>query len=178
MAFTTKDFKIACHYRAMSVAIVTASRPNFKATVVTEHSAAFPLDDQDECYVTLVVPTHSATLQAIKTSQFFALNYLRRSQLWMAEATYKLLKAKDKIQWFTRHNIPYLPSANAAVFCSYYRELNLGLNTLVIGHALDARLGNKPTAPLVNHHQDYRSVGGKRVPVTHPRRRRNPRLTE
>lgn len=177
MPFSTEDFKAACHRRATGVAVVTVDKPRFKAAVVTEHSAAFPSGDEDECYVTLILNSHSETLRAINKSRYFALNYLRDSQLWIAESIYRLLKNDfKKIAWLKYYNVPYLPSANASVICSVFTITPLGENSLVVGHVMAVHSTGKKSKPLVNHNQAWCSVARPYKRVTHPRRTRNKRL--
>lgn len=180
---STRNFKDACHHRATGVAILTTTLPivgggrTVHATVITEHAAAFPPNDAEECYVTATLRTDSSSLKAIRESRYFALSYLSRDQVNIAEAIYHMrMKDFRKIKWSERHQVPYLEGCNAAVVCSLKQYLPVGPNTLVVGHVMDVFLAPTPSKPLVNYQRTFRSVDDNAIQVTHPRGRKNPRL--
>jgi len=176
MPFTTRGFKNACHERATGVAIITSGHP-VHATVVTEHAAAFPPNDDDECYVSVIVGTNGSTHRAVVASQYFALSYLSCAQVDIVDAIYNMrIKQMSKIRWSERHNVPYVSGSNAAVLCSLKQQVTVGPNTILVGHVLDVVLADRADKPLVNYRRTFRSVDDNAIPVRHPRHGRNPRL--
>jgi flavin reductase (DIM6/NTAB) family NADH-FMN oxidoreductase RutF len=180
--FTTRNFKDACHHRATGVAILTtpftsAGQRIVHATVITEHAAAFPPNEADECYVTATLRTDGSPLRAIREGRYFGLSFLRRSQINIAEAIYHMrMKEFKKIKWSERHLVPFLDGCNAAILCSLKQDIPIGPNTLIVGHVLDVVLGATPSKPLVNYSRTFRTVDDNAIPVTHPRRGPNDRL--
>lgn len=183
MPFTTEHFKNACHERATCVAILTARGVGpdggdaVRATVITEHTAAFPRSDVDECYVSAIIGFGGGAHIALQQAGYFGLSFLGRHQYEIAEDIYKLRRRPfEKIRWAHSHRIPYLEGSNAAILSSVCSEVILGSNVLIVGHVLSVIPPQASSKPLVNYQRTYRSVDDNAIPVTHPRRRRNPRL--
>jgi flavin reductase (DIM6/NTAB) family NADH-FMN oxidoreductase RutF len=192
MPYTTARFKEACHHRATAVAIITIAIPSFEegeagpietarrrvqAAIITEHSAAFPAQDSDECYVSAILQTNKLPYQSLKKQRYFGLSYISRAQVEIAKDIYLARKnALSKVRWSDRHQIPYLEGSNAAVLCSFFGEVTLGPNVLVVGHVLDVIVGPQPHKPLVNYQRTFRSVDDDAIIVTHPRKGKNTRL--
>jgi flavin reductase (DIM6/NTAB) family NADH-FMN oxidoreductase RutF len=174
VAFDAKRFKAACHQRAMNVAIIATEKP-FKATLVTEHCAAFPFDDADECYVIVVIGSKGQTAKAISDNSYFSLSLLAFSQMGFARSIYA--GNIPHLSFHQMHNIPYVAHANAAFLCSVDRTVPAASNLIVIGHVFRVIISDKPGKPLVNYLESYCSINNKRYPVRDPAIS-NPRLIE
>lgn len=183
MPLTAKAFKDACHERATCVAILTTkiagtAKGPIKATVVTEHSAAFPPTDEAECYVSVVIGAKGEALKAITERGYFELSFLSRSQLDVAHAIYNMdLVRFREIRWRILHQVPYIKEANASIVCSVKQIVPVGPNSIVVGHVMDIVKAKSPGKPLVNYQRSFRSVDDDAIEVKHPPRARNPRLT-
>lgn len=180
--FTAKGFKDACHERATCVAILTTkiagtARGPIKATVVTEHSAAFPPSDESECYVSVVIGAKGEALKAITERAYFGLSFLSRSQLDVANAIYNIDLVKFReIKWGILHQVPYIKEANASVVCSVKQIVPIGPNVIVVGHVMDVVRAKAPKKPLVNYQRSFRTVDDDAIEVKHPPRGPNTRL--
>lgn len=174
MAFGGNKFKSACHQRAMNVAILATGSP-FHAIIVTEHSAAFPKDDSEDCYIQVVIQSGSKMLDAINENEYFSLSFLAHSQMQSARDVYE--GNHPAVKFETKHRLPYVERANSVLLCSLKTTVDLGGNTLVIGHVFDAIITEEPTKPLVNYIKSFCSVDEERTPV-HSDKVKNPRLED
>ena len=131
--------------------------------LVTEHSAAFPNKDHEDCFVQIVVKSGGDMLNAIDKNKYFSLSLLAHSQLQVALDIY--LKQSIEMNFETRHHVPYVKNANSVLLCSLKQTVELGINTVVIGHVFDAMIANEPGKPLVNYTMNFCSVDDERMPV-------------
>jgi hypothetical protein len=165
MAFGGNKFKSACHQRAMNVAIVAAGDP-VCARVVTEHSASFPDKDGEDCYIHIAVKSDGEVLATIQKTKYFSLSLLTYSQMQDARDIYAGNVPHSKVT--ARHHVPYFVEANTVLICSLFKTVDLGVNTLIIGHVFEAIIADTPEKPLVNYIKYYCSVDDERMPVENP----------
>lgn len=175
MGLGGNKFKAACHQRAMNVAILATGHDPLHAIVVTEHSAAFPQDDTDECYIQVVIKSDSKILAFIERNKSFSLSHLAHSQMQTAIEIYETKFPEMEIE--SQNQIPFVKNANAVLFCHLEKTVDLGGNTLIVGRVYEVIMAETPGKPLVNYKKDYCSVDDDRKPV-HSDKVDNPRLRD
>jgi len=156
--FDQGTFKAACHRRAMTAAIVAMGEP-FKATLITEHSAAFP-ERESQCYVQFFVSTESRTCQALKENRHFSLSLLARRQLAFAKRVYGGMAARRDFEHVG--DIPFVSKAASVLLCTVTDRVRIGVNQQVVGHVFDAFFPTEAIRPLVNFERSYCSVNNER----------------
>jgi hypothetical protein len=175
MAFGGNKFKAACHQRAMNVAILATGEDPLHAIVVTEHSAAFPKDDSDDCFIQVVIRTSGKILKLIEENKFFSLSHLAHSQMQTAIEIYETKFPQMEIE--SQNKVPYVKNANVVLFCRLEKTFDLGGNTMIIGRVFEVIMAETPEKPLVNYKEDYCSVDDDRKSV-HSDKVDNPRLRD
>lgn len=150
----------------MNVAILATGKLKTRAIVVTEHSAAFPEEDNEPCFIQIVVQSDSETLELIEETGFFSLSHLAHSQMQIAIDTYKLKFPPLEIE--SQNQIPYVKNANVVLFCRLEKTLDLEGNTLIVGRVYDLIMSETPEKPLVNYQKYYCSVDDDRTLVYSP----------